>query len=99
VIVAGIIADEIRYAGMTLLGFKMEIAAILLFLLLVVLTPLCFFMVQLSQAGRTAKGLGGATLCISPCPEAGTGMSDQGSPLPHSASPLARPSLLGESAA
>jgi len=56
VIVAGIIFDEIRYAGMTLLAFKMEIAAILLFLILVVFTPLCFFMVQLSQAGRTAKG-------------------------------------------
>jgi len=55
VIVAGIIADEIRYAGMTLPGFKMEIVAILLFLLLLVFTPLCFFMVQLSQAGRTAK--------------------------------------------
>jgi len=54
-IVAGIIADEIRYAGMTLPGFKMEIAAILLFLLLLVLAPLCFFAVQLNKAGRTAK--------------------------------------------
>jgi hypothetical protein len=55
VIVAGIIADEIRYTGMTLPGFKMEIVAILLFLLLVVFTPLCFFMMQLIQARRTAK--------------------------------------------
>jgi hypothetical protein len=55
VIVAGIIADEIRYGGMTLLGFKMEIVAILLFLLLAVFTPLCFFMAQLGKAGRAAK--------------------------------------------
>jgi len=56
VIVAGIIADEIRYAGMTLPGFKMEIVAIIVFLLLVVFTPLCFFMIRLIQARRTAKG-------------------------------------------
>jgi hypothetical protein len=53
--VAAVIADEIRYAGMTLPQFKMEIVAILLFLLLVVFTPLCFFMSQLSHAGRIAK--------------------------------------------
>jgi len=40
---------------MTLPGFKMEIVALLLFLLLVVFTPLCFFMGQLNQAARTAK--------------------------------------------
>lgn len=54
-IVAGVIADEIYNAGKTLPGFKMEIVAILLFLLLVAFTPLCFFMRQLSQAGRTAR--------------------------------------------
>jgi hypothetical protein len=54
-IVAGIIADEIRYAGVTLPAFKMEIAAILIFLLLLVFAPLCFFIVQLIQAGRKAK--------------------------------------------
>jgi hypothetical protein len=47
--------EEILYAGMTLPGFKMEIAAILIFLLLLVFAPLCFFMVQLSQAGRKAR--------------------------------------------
>jgi hypothetical protein len=54
-IVAGVIADEIRYAGVKLPAFKMEIAAILIFLLLLVFAPLCFFMVQLIQAGRKAK--------------------------------------------
>jgi hypothetical protein len=54
-IAAGVIADEIRYAGMALPSFKMEIAAILIFLLLLVFAPLCFFMVQLTQAGRKAK--------------------------------------------
>lgn len=48
-IVAGMIADEIRYAGMTLPGLKMEIVAIVGFLLLLLLAPLGFFMVQLSQ--------------------------------------------------
>lgn len=54
-IAAGIIADEIRYAGMALPSFKMEIAAIVIFLLLLVFAPLCFFMAQLVQAGRKAK--------------------------------------------
>jgi len=54
-IVAGVIADEIRYARVTLPAFKMEIAAILIFLLLLVFAPLCFFIVQLIQAGRKAK--------------------------------------------
>jgi hypothetical protein len=54
-IAAGVIADEIRYAGMTLPAFKMEIVAAVVFLLLVVLTPLSFFMLQLNKAGRKAK--------------------------------------------
>ena len=54
-IAAGVIADEIRYAGIALPSFKMEIAAILIFLLLLVFAPLCFFVVQLAQAGHKAK--------------------------------------------
>lgn len=54
-IAAGVIADEIRYAGIALPSFKMEIAAIVIFLVLLLFAPLCFFMVQLIQAGRKAK--------------------------------------------
>jgi hypothetical protein len=54
-IAAGVVADEVRYAGMRLLDFKIDFAAILIFLLLLVFVPLCFFMAQLILSRRKAK--------------------------------------------
>lgn len=52
---AGIIFGRILYTGATLPNFKMEIAAGVLFLVLEVVIPLGFFVVQLDHAGRLAK--------------------------------------------
>ena len=52
---AGFIGDRILHAGATLLTFRMEILGSLLFLLLLVLTPLSFFVVQLEKAQRVAS--------------------------------------------
>ena len=49
---AGVIGDRIWHAGATVLSFKMEILGSLVFLLLLVLTPLSFFAVHLEAAGR-----------------------------------------------
>jgi hypothetical protein len=51
-LVAGQIANRIFYDGDTLLDFKPEIAAVVVFLLLLVLGPLCVFSPRLAQAKR-----------------------------------------------
>jgi hypothetical protein len=53
-LLAAFIADRIWNAGATLPGFKLEIAGVVAFLMLLVLIPLCFFVMHLHQAGRTA---------------------------------------------
>ena len=50
---AGFIAARIFFQGATLVDFKIELAAIVLFLLVIVLGPLLFFMPQLAAARRT----------------------------------------------
>ena len=55
ILLSGIIGDQIWYAGAKLPAFKMEIVGAVVFLMLVVLTPLCFFLARLSRAGRKAK--------------------------------------------
>lgn len=55
ILLAGMIANRIFYAGATLLDFKQEIAATVVFLLLIVLGPLCAFAPRLAQVKR--KGL------------------------------------------
>ena len=51
-LLAGQIANHIFYEGKTLLDFKPEIVAAVVFLLLVVLGPLCVFAPRLAQAKR-----------------------------------------------
>lgn len=51
-LLAGLIANQIFYEGRTLLEFKPEIAAALIFLLLLVLGPLSVFAPRLAQAKR-----------------------------------------------
>jgi len=55
ILLSGMIGNQILYAGAKLPAFKMEIVGAVGFLMLVVLTPLCFFLVRLSWAGRKAK--------------------------------------------
>jgi hypothetical protein len=52
---AGFIFTRILYAGTKLPAFKMEIAAWIVFMLLLAVIPLSFFSVQLDQAGRVAR--------------------------------------------
>ena len=52
---AGFIGERIWHAGATLMAFKMEIVGSVLLLVLLVLTPLSFFVVHLSRAGRLAS--------------------------------------------
>jgi hypothetical protein len=52
---AGFIAARIFFQGATLVDFKIELAAIVVFLLVIVVGPLLFFMPQLAAARR--KGL------------------------------------------
>src|SRR6266404_356941 len=54
VFLAGSIGDRILHTGATVLDFKMEILGSLLVLLLLVLTPLSFFVVHLERAQRKA---------------------------------------------
>ena len=54
-LLAGMIGDRIWHTGASLLDFKMEIVALLLFLMLLLLMPLCFFVFQLDRARRVAK--------------------------------------------
>jgi hypothetical protein len=51
-LLAGLIANYIFYEGKTLLDFKPEIVAAVVFLLLLVLGPLCVFAPRLAQAKR-----------------------------------------------
>ncbi len=51
---AGFIANQIWHSGAKLPQFKLEIAGMLVLLLLVVLTPLSFFVFQTAAAKRTA---------------------------------------------
>jgi hypothetical protein len=52
---AGIIFSRILYNGMKLPAFKMEIAGWIVFMVLLAITPLGFFSVQLELAGRIAR--------------------------------------------
>ena len=54
-VVAGAIYSHILYEGDRLPSFRLEIAGILLFAVLVVVLPLGFFAPQLEEAGRRAK--------------------------------------------
>lgn len=54
VLLAGMIADRIFYANMTLLDFKVEIGVMLAFLLCLTFGPLLVFAPQLAQAKRIA---------------------------------------------
>lgn len=54
-IVSGMFGDRIWHEGASLLAFKTEIAGLVLFLILVVLTPLSFFVFRLEDARRVAK--------------------------------------------
>jgi hypothetical protein len=54
VLLAGGIGDRILHTGATVLDFKMEILGSLVVLLLLVLTPLSFFVVHLARAQRKA---------------------------------------------
>jgi hypothetical protein len=51
-LLSGMIANRIFYQGATLLAFKPEIVAVIVFLLLIVLGPLCVFVSRLAQAKR-----------------------------------------------
>jgi len=52
VILAGTLGNHIFHEGATLLNYKLEILGVILFLLLIVLTPLTFFLLLLRQMGR-----------------------------------------------
>jgi hypothetical protein len=54
VLLAGIIGNRIWHAGAKLPEFKFDIIGVMSFLLLLVCTPLIFFMIHLGQARRTA---------------------------------------------
>jgi hypothetical protein len=54
-VLAGLIANRIFYTGATLPQFKIEIAVIVVFLLLLVLGPLLAFAPQLAEAKRTGN--------------------------------------------
>lgn len=51
-LLAGLIANHVFHSGQTMLDFKFEIIFILIFLLLLVLTPLMFFIVPLALTKR-----------------------------------------------
>jgi hypothetical protein len=51
---AGVLGDRIWHAGASVLSFKMDILGSIVLLLLLVLTPLSFFVVQLEHAQRLA---------------------------------------------
>jgi len=48
--ISGTLAGKIMYQGSTLHEYQLEILAWVLYLMILVLTPLCFFVVQLTQA-------------------------------------------------
>jgi hypothetical protein len=55
IFLAGAIADRILHAGATLPSFKMEIVGAVAFFMLLVLTPLTFFVGHLSSSGHRAS--------------------------------------------
>jgi len=55
VMLAGIIGDQIWHTGAHLPNFKLEIIAVLVFLMLSVLAPLSFFAIRLDKAHRLAS--------------------------------------------
>jgi len=55
ILLAGTIANRIWHAGATLPSFKIEIVGVVVCLMLLVLAPLTFFVIQLDQAGRKAR--------------------------------------------
>ena len=55
IFLAGVMGNLIWHAGATLQSFKMEILGAVAFLLVLVLTPLTFFMARLNLAGLRAK--------------------------------------------
>jgi hypothetical protein len=56
VILAGFIGDRIWHAGEHLPSFELEILAVVPFLVLIVLAPLSFFVIQLEKARQLARG-------------------------------------------
>jgi hypothetical protein len=54
-LLAGVIANRIFYLGASLPQFKIEIAALVIFLLCIVLGPLLLFTLQLTRAKRTGN--------------------------------------------
>jgi hypothetical protein len=56
VILAGFIGDRIWHAGEHLPSFELEILAVVAFLVLIVLAPLSFFVIQLEKARQLARG-------------------------------------------
>ena len=54
-VLAGMIANRIFYLGAALTDFKIEIAVVVVFLLIIVLGPLLVFAPQLAQAKRTGN--------------------------------------------
>jgi hypothetical protein len=55
ILLAGVIAERILHSGATLAAFKMDIVGAVGLLMLLVLTPLTFFMIRLDEAERRAK--------------------------------------------
>ncbi len=55
IFLAGVMGDQIWHSGATLSNFKMEIVGVVAFLMLLVLTPLSFFIVRLELASRRAS--------------------------------------------
>lgn len=54
-LISGVTADRILHTGGSLAAFKVEIAGVLVFLMLLVLVPLTFFVRHLERAQRVAK--------------------------------------------
>lgn len=54
-LISGAILDRIWYTGASLTAFKVEIAGVLVFLMLLVLLPLAFFVMHLGKARRVAR--------------------------------------------
>src|SRR4029077_15161730 len=55
ILLSGVIAERILHSGATLAAFKMDIVGAVGLLMLLVLTPLTFFVFRLEEAGRNAK--------------------------------------------
>src|SRR4029077_14906354 len=55
ILLSGVIAERILHSGATLAAFKMDIVGAVGLLMLLVLTPLTFFLIPLDEAERRAK--------------------------------------------